>query len=219
MIPNKFFNGLPAEMRGKLNESLVARKYKRGENIFEEGHKNVGVYYIKSGVIKRFIRDLEGRESIFEFCGKDELFGHRSIFTEEDHFDSATCLTDVEMYFLPKKIFIEFVKANDLTLQEFIVSLSEESIKYIRHTQLLAQAGLKQRSAFGFLYLQQKNTDNNDWTIEIGRDDLSNYLGTVKESAVRIMHDFKSAGYISSSGRRITLLNPTELKKIAKLIS
>lgn len=213
----EFFKGISDPMRLKLEENLFVKKYQRGDLIFEEGQENNGVFTIRKGVIKRFVRDDKGREAIFEFCGKGDLFGHRSVFTMQDHFDSAACITDVEALFLPKAIFVEIVKAESIIMQNFIASLSEESVRHIRLSQLLAQANLKQRCAFAFLYLQQKNTDTDNFSIEIMRDDLSNYIGTVKESAVRIMHDFKRNGLIESSGRRITILNPTELRKIAKL--
>jgi CRP-like cAMP-binding protein len=217
MFLTDFFIGISDVARHKLEENLFTKKYQRGDVVFEEGQENVGVYTIRKGVIKRFVRDDKGREAIFEFCGKGDLFGHRSVFTMDNHFDSSVCITDVELTFLPKQIFIDIVKTENVIMQNFIAILSDESVKHIRLSQLLAQASLKQRCAYAFLYLQHKNTDPDNNSIEIMRDDLSNFIGTVKESAVRIMHDFKSNGLIESSGRRITLLNPSELKKIAKL--
>ncbi len=218
MLGSAIFRGLTTENYEKYSNELVIKKPLRNSIIFEEEQKNDGVYYVKSGVIKRFIRGIDGRECIFEFCGAGDLFGHRSVFSNENHFDSAVCLTDTVLHFLPKNTFIDIVKSNDVILQDFITSLSDESIRQIKHSQLLGQFNLSQRTAFALLYLQSKNSDPERWEIEISRDDLSNYIGTVKESAVRTMLQMKEDGVINSSGRKIRLLQPNALRAISKNI-
>lgn len=217
MLNSTLFDDLSLEMREKLAEKITNHPLKRGDTIFSENDKNTGVYYIKKGVIKLYITDVNGRESIFDFNGKGEILGDRTIFTTENHFYSAKSITDAEVQYIPKSVFIETAKSNENMMQKILINVSLESIRQIRHSQLLAQASLKQRMAFCFLYLQKKNTESNNWSIEVNREDISNFVGTVKESAVRIMHEFKEKGIIESSGRRIDILKPTELLALVNI--
>lgn len=47
--------------------------------------------------------------------------------------------------------------------------------------------------------------------------DLSKFVGTARETLVRLLHDFKEEGLIETNGRIIILLNPKELSKISNV--
>jgi CRP-like cAMP-binding protein len=51
--------------------------------------------------------------------------------------------------------------------------------------------------------------------INISRNDLANIVGTVRESAVRILTEFKEAGIVQTKGRKIIVLDVNQLIKIA----
>ena len=51
--------------------------------------------------------------------------------------------------------------------------------------------------------------------IDISRDDLANIVGTVRESAIRILTEFKEAGILKTKGRKIIVYDVNQLIKIA----
>jgi len=51
--------------------------------------------------------------------------------------------------------------------------------------------------------------------INLSRDDFASYVGTVKETLVRVLQDFKKRGWVESHGRKIWVLDPDALLKVA----
>lgn len=209
-------SALSQEDQYELQQSIEIRTYQKNEIVFKEKSKTTGIYCIISGSVKRFILGLDGKEYIFEFCGANEIFGHRNIFTTEENFDSSVATTVSEIAFVPKRLFLKLIQKYETVNMNYIRLLNEESVRQIKHSQVISQLSLRQRMAHYLLYLQTKNADSNNWTVEISRDDLANLIGTVKESAVRTLQEFKSDGTVIASGRKIFIAKPDVLRKAAR---
>ena len=219
MIYTPIFKQLTDKQKVRLVEESSILVYPKNTLIFEEGSKSSGMYFIEQGTIKRFISGLNNRESIFDICGPRDIFGHRILFNDDRHFDSSAALTDVKLHFIPKTVFLQFVEENKAMSNSYINLLSEDSIKHIRHSQVVSQLNLKQKMAFYLLYIQSKNGDKSNMDVEISRTDLANLIGTVKESAVRILHEFKTANALKSTGRKLIILDYDYLLTTAKIFN
>lgn len=72
-----------AELKGRelaVVESLVhSRRYKEGEIVFEEGDPGSGMYVIRSGGVRIFIREKNGRESELAVLGPGDFFGETTL--------------------------------------------------------------------------------------------------------------------------------------------
>lgn len=217
-MPFEYFTQyLSTEERNELENYFTTKSFKRGASIYEESSKILGVYFVVRGQVKRCLEGIEGRECIFDVLGVNDVFGHRNLFHEGEHFDSAVAMTDCEIAFIPKNQFMQLVKTNPNINTAFIKLLSAESVRHILHAKVLSQLDLRQRMAYYFIYILGKYRDPNQLIIEISRDDLANLLGTVKESAVRTMQRFKEEGTIMASGRKIYIANRQALLDIAKI--
>lgn len=214
MIETTLFRDLTEKQRIKLIEESTVQHYPKNSVIFEEGNRSSGLYYIEKGTIKRYIAGIQSRESVFDVCGPGEIFGHRILFNDDRHFDSSCSLTEVKLHFIPKAIFLDLMEENSDMNKNYINILSEDSIKHIRHSQVVSQMSLRKRTAFYLLYLQSKHLDKSVMDVEISRTDLANLLGTVKESAVRILLEFKTANALISTGRKMIIQDLEYFKNI-----
>ncbi len=83
---------------------------------------------------------------------------------------------------------------------------------------VFAQYGVKERVAFSLLILgkvfQKNDKTNPNLTISIGREDLASYVGTAKESLVRMLRTFKNEKIITTKGSKIVILKYNELLEI-----
>jgi CRP-like cAMP-binding protein len=218
MLETALFCNLIKKEQIKLAEETSIHHYPKNSLIFEEGNKCSGLYYIEKGTIKRYVLGMNKRESIFDVCGPGEIFGHRILFNNDYHFDSSCSITDVKLHFIPKSIFLDLMDKNKDMTSAYINTLCQDSIKHIRHSQIIAQLNLKQRTAFYLLYLQSKNIDRTNMDIEISRTDLANLLGTVQESAVRTLHEFKTANALLSTGRKMIIQDYNYFRQIVEPI-
>src|ERR1035437_1253068 len=99
--------GLPKEDLVFLQESMIERKYKKGQRIFVEGSIPTGIYYLKSGKIKKYKADRDGKEQIIYICNSGELFGYPALLSEGSYSDSAAALEDSMFAFIPKEDFLQ----------------------------------------------------------------------------------------------------------------
>ena len=67
------FNGLPQEQLDKLARIAVEKKYRKGQTLFAEGSKAIGLFVIISGKIKVYKLSLEGKEQILHIFARGEL--------------------------------------------------------------------------------------------------------------------------------------------------
>ena len=81
----------------------------------------------------------------------------------------------------------------------------------------MAQKTVKQRLAETLIYLEETFGVNEDKTlkIQLTREELAGMIGTATESCIRLLSEFNKQNIISLTGKRITLIDKSQLKKIS----
>jgi len=93
-------NQLP--LFSELNKSekrLISKRsylfeYKKDQIIYYEGSPADSFYYLITGRVKVFTKDIEGRENILEYLHRGKYFGIISLLTGEPHSVTAKALND-----------------------------------------------------------------------------------------------------------------------------
>ncbi|MDZ7777130.1 MAG: helix-turn-helix domain-containing protein [Bacteroidales bacterium] len=80
----------------------------------------------------------------------------------------------------------------------------------------LTQRQMPGRVAGSLLYLAEEVYNTNDMMLDISRQDLAELSGMTKESAIRILKEFKDAGYISLDTQHLTIHDSGNLEKISQ---
>jgi len=80
----------------------------------------------------------------------------------------------------------------------------------------LTQKQMPGRVAGSLLYLAEEIYNTNDMMLDISRQDLAELSGMTKESAIRILKEFKDAGYISLDAQHFTIHDSENLEKISQ---
>ncbi len=83
----------------------------------------------------------------------------------------------------------------------------------------LAYKPVRGRMAEALLFLNKfyKDENNPEGVINITREDLASFVGTVKETAIRMLKEFKDEGLIETEKSDIKLLNVTGLLHVSEL--
>lgn len=219
---DQIFEGLTVEELDTLMGSGVTHAYKKGEIIFREGGIPTGIFYVKTGIVKKYKGTVKGGEQIFYVCGKGELLGYHALLGEEYYPDSAATVEDSEITFIPKEDFLQVLRNSTVLSNGLLKALGHEFSLFINNITNLATKTVRERLAFNLLILEEKfkNAEKPDASSEINmsRTDLANMVGTAKETLVRLLHDFKSDGLIESNGRIIRITNRKGIIKEANLM-
>lgn len=203
-----------------LTTSSVTHLYKEGEIIFREGGIPTGIFYLKSGRVKKYKGTQKGEEQIFYLCNAGELLGYHALLSEEHYPDSSATIEDSQITFIPKDKFLEVVNSSSILSNKLLKALAHEFSVFIHNITNLATKSVRERAALTLLILDEKfKPDESDQLakINLSRGDLASMIGTAKETLVRLLQEFKSQGLIQSDGRFITILDKRGIMREANM--
>jgi CRP-like cAMP-binding protein len=213
--------GLPESDLTLLNKNMVTHTYRKGESLFREGSYPTGIYYIKKGKVKKYKTDKDGSEQIFYVCRKGELLGYHALISDEKYIDTASTLEESTISFIPKDDFLLAVQTSPVLSNRLLKVMSHEFGVLVNGLAVFAQKTVRERLALSLLILRDKykkeNQEDKPVELDLSRDDLAKFVGTARETLVRLLHDFKEESLIETIGRKIILKKPLELSKIANL--
>lgn len=219
---DQIFEGLTAEEHENLFGSGVTHVYKKGEIIFREGGIPAGIFFVKTGMVKKYKATAKGGEQIFYLCGKGELLGYHALLGEEFYPDSAATIENSEITFIPKESFLKVLRSSAILSNTLLKALGHEFSLFINNITNLATKTVRERLAFNLLLLDEKFKEPGQpeapGDIILSRSDLANMVGTAKETLVRLLQDFSSTGLIAKTGKSIRILNRRGIIKEANLI-
>lgn len=204
----------------ELNINKVCNVYKKGQTIFSEGNRPLGVFCINQGKVKISKMGNEGREHIVRFAKDGDLIGYRAILSNENYTASALALDDTSICYIPKDVFLMLLQKNKrLSMQ--IIQLLSSNLKFAENKMTeLAQKPVRERLAEVLLMLKEfygLEKDNATINVQFSREDLANIIGTAMETVIRLLADFKKDKLVDLDGKKIKLLNPIKILKIANI--
>src|SRR5690606_31501441 len=193
--------------------------YAKGSVLFREGAAPDGIFFVREGKIKKYKVDREGREQIIYVANAGELLGYHAILAEERYPDSAAAIEDSLIAFIPKADFLLTLQQSPLLSRRLLQALSHEFAVLANSISVFAHRSVKERLAIALIVLREKYKEPGvpaeETGINISRDDLSNIVGTAKENVVRILKEFKLAGILYTTGRRIFIQDIKQLIEIS----
>lgn len=226
MISKFIFNNqylyeeLPESDKDLLNGIMQHKNYRKNEAVFTDGTIPSGVFYLKSGKVKKYKVDNDGREQIIYIYNSGEFFGYSAILSEESYGDTTQTLENSVISFISKNDFLALLDKSVVFSRLLLKSLSHEFSVMANLMTVLSQRTVRERVALSLLILHSKykvnSMDNEDKVfITLSRTDLANMAGTANETLARILHDFKEDHLILMEGRKIQLVGFQQLIQIA----
>ena len=213
------FGNLCHEELSKINFSKSCTAYKKGQILFHEGTRPLGVFCVNKGKIKVYKTGDDGKDQIIQISTPGDLLGYRAMIGEDLSPVAAEALEEVHVCFIPKTEFERLLKESKefsgLLLKEACHELSEMTDMLTN----LAQKTVRERLAVSLLMLNDiykvGNGEDAISEINLTREDLANIVGTATETIIRLLHDFKEESLIKTNGRKIMVLDAQRLIKVA----
>lgn len=194
-----------------LSEERKVKHYKKRETIFEEGDYPRYLFFVKSGKVKLFKTNDDGKEYIINIFKSGEFFGYIDLIKSSEYSESAAALEDADISLIPKEDFIQLLHANRDVASQLIKMLANNISEKEEQLLHLAYNSVRKRVADAIIYLSEKEENEN---ISILRDDLARIVGTAKESVIRMLTEFKGDGYIDIVDGVIHLKEKEKLRSL-----
>ncbi len=216
---DSLFENLFTEDLDALGEGKSCVIYKKGQTLFYEGTRPMGLFCINSGKVKVYKMGSQGREQIIRLSSSGDFLGYRALLGEEYYSASATVLEDAAICFIPKSNFIELLRTNLTFFKSLTKSICHELGVMEEQMAMLAQKSVRERLATNLIILKESYGVEGEESvlidIALSREDIANIVGTATETVIRLLSDFKSSNLISFEGKKIRVLDPKGLVREA----
>lgn len=197
-------------------EDRNVNTYKKKHTIYDEGNHPNRLYYIIKGKVKTYRTNEDGKELVTELYSPGDFLGYIPMLEETVYKDSAETLEESELIAIPKEEFEELINKNPQVTKKFIQLLAKNIS--LKEEQLLSLAynSLRKKVSEALVQLQKKYHTNKDeeFTIDISRENLATIAGTATESLIRTLSDFKSERLIDIKDGKIKIINEKKLSTL-----
>ena len=212
------FATLPEDDLRRVADLAVSRRFAKKEAVFREGDRADGFFIVVSGKVKVFKLSGEGKEQVLHVLEAGQTFAEAVIFEEGGYPAHAETLTDAELYFLPKRPFVDLLERHPNVAIRMMASLSRW-LK--RMTDLAESLSLKDVETRLIFYISEEfkargipPKDGAELDLPIGKNVLASRLGTVPETFSRTLKKLQDDGLIGVRGKRIRILSAERLFSI-----
>lgn len=186
---------------------------KKGEQIFKEGERVTGVFFVYEGNVKVHKKWGPDKELIIRFAKKGAIIGHRGLGTNLYYPVSGTALENGIVCYIPIDVFEASLKVNHELTYELMMFFADELQESERKMRNLAHMPVKGRIAQALFSLKDKFgfTIEGFIDIELTRQDLASYAGATYETVFRIINELVADGIIVTMGKSIKIVDPEKL--------
>lgn len=190
--------------------------------LYQEGKRPKFLYMLKSGKIKAYRINEDGKEYITNLYGPGDYIGYLSLLENNSYEDSAVVLEDAEVAVFPKEEFLDALYKDIQVATKFIRLIALNVQEKEERLLSLAYSSLRKRVAKGLLDIHAKFTSTasdpkkaDSTTLSISREDIAQYIGTATESLIRTLSDFKSEKLVDIQEGKICI---TDVQKLQNLL-
>lgn len=210
--------GLDADDLYKLDELIERKKpLQPREGVFFSGDPFTSIYAVRSGSIKSFCIDADGREQVTGFYFPGEVFGWDGL-ADEQHQNTAIALETTSICEIPYE---QLDNLGNLipSIQKYVMKLLSREINADqRLIALLAGNSARQRLASLLLSisdrLAQQGLSSTRLWLPMSRSEISNYLGLTVETVSRVLGHFQRSKYLTVNKKEIEILNKQALRDL-----
>ncbi len=89
-----------------ISESKNLISHKKGQILYYEGTKPLGIFCINSGVVKVYKTASNGKEQIIHLSKAGDFLGYSALLGEENYTNSAMIVEDAKICFIPRESFL-----------------------------------------------------------------------------------------------------------------
>jgi len=130
------------------------------------------------------------------------------------HHYSIMALVDCSVCFIDANALKDIIRKNPIFADAFMKDCSSRTLYTFNRFLILTQKNMEGRIAEALMYLHE-NVYNKVKIEHLTKQDFAELTGMTKESAIRVLKDFKDEGLIHENHSGIEVINEKALQQIA----
>lgn len=219
---SRFFCELPEEALAAFDALTFTNVYPAGAILFSEGQPVRGVFMICHGSVKLSISSGEGKTLITRVAEAGEMLGLSSTVSGNPYKSSAETLEPSQINFVRREDFVRFLQrwppGTAHALRQLTLECEAEN-DYIRALNL-SQSAAEKLANLLLRWCNHHGTETEGGTrvqVLMTHDDISQVIGTSRETVTRLLKDFRDQKMISIKGSNLIVHDRAGLEAMVML--
>lgn len=188
-----------------LSAHARVQSFPRNAVVVEEGDETASVFIIRSGRVKVYLRNPDGREVVLNIHGPGEYFGEMAL-EEAPRSASVVTLEPTRLVVVTRQDFKAFLSAHPAFALKLITRLMQRVRVLTGNVRNLALLDVYGRVARLLLELAVEKDGALVIAERLTQKDIAERVGASREMVSRIFKELVAGGYVALAGKQITLL-------------
>lgn len=202
------FSGITTADIALIAQTVLYKRYRRGEFIFTAGEKAQALYILNDGHVKLLHRDPKGKETIIHIYRPDEVFGEL-LLAEDYRIFSAQAMEGALVSVISKENFLYLLQKIPVLNINFILFLSEHIKNLKQELADFGHASSLERLAKTLLKLARDHGETAEEGIlihlPVTHEILADMIGSSRETVTIYLNHLKKEGLVIGKGRKIVV--------------
>ena len=210
---------LTPEEKRVVTDNFSIHTFKKNQIIYAEKDEPENLWVLLKGKVKMYKSGIGERVQILRLYRPVQYFGYRAYFAEEPYVSSCSAFEPSTIGCVPMEIVDRLIRGNNDLAMFFIHELSRNLGGSDTKIVNLTQKHIRGRLAESLLLLADNyGLEDDEATLRIymSREDLANLSNMTTSNAIRTLTAFVNEKLILVDGRRIKIINESQLRKISK---
>ncbi len=209
------FSMLSEEELKILNDDRYSVLFHSGEIILKQGTKADYMISLIDGFARMYIEGYNERNLVLDFLVPWQLIGGPGAYSNGKHRYSVVAVQETVVCFLEVQNFKKVLAMNSDFAEKVLEYCSNNYLRTLDRMVGLSHKQMHGRIADALIYLTGKIYMSDSVGPEISRQDMADYTGMTKDSAIRILKEFERDEIINLVGRRIEVIDISRLQDIS----
>jgi len=192
------FSMLTNDQAQGIADSVVKRRFRRGEIIVEHGRKSNALYILLTGRARVLTADSRGREVILAVLQSGDYVGEMSLIDDEPHSATVRAEVQTDMLILGRAEFTRCLPENSSLSYAIMHGLVQRLRSADRQIESLALLDVYGRVARTLLDMAVDDGETKIIRNKVSRQDLAKVVGASREMVSRVMKDLEERGMIET---------------------
>jgi CRP-like cAMP-binding protein len=193
------FSMLTADQAQAIADSVVKRRFRRGELVVEQGRKSNALFILLNGRARVLTSDTRGREVILAVLESGDYVGEMSLIDNEPHSATVRAEIQTDMLVLQRSDFARCLPEHSTLSYAILRGLVRRLRNADRQIESLALLDVYGRVARTLLDMAE--TDAEGVQIirhKVSRQDMAKVVGASREMVSRVMKDLEERAVIET---------------------
>lgn len=192
------FSMLTNDQAQAVADSVVKRRFRRGEIVVEHGRKSNTLFILLNGRARVLTSDSRGREVILAVLQPGDYVGEMSLIDNEPHSATVRAEIQTDMLILGRAEFARCLPENSSLSYAIMRGLVHRLRQADRQIESLALLDVYGRVARTLLDMAEEQDGVQLIRNKVSRQDMAKIVGASREMVSRVMKDLEERGVIET---------------------